>query len=232
MNKWILSALALGACSVTYASSPTLGQFNKEIERIGAMILSGQLGLPQDEILRTSDRYDRSVYDLAPLYSIQRQTRRSSDEIWRLRQSGLGWGQIAQRLGMHPGTFNKMRVRGEFDNDWRWDDIMRDRYGWSDSQIRERRKRGDRWTVLFQEAETRKKSGKGMKGHDDHGSMGHKSTTHGKSGTKSHGGGSTKGGGPGKGHGKGGGHDDHGNAGTHGKSGDHGKGNGKGKGKG
>lgn len=30
-------------------------------------------------------------------------------EVMRLRQQKMGWGQIAHKLGIHPGTFNKLR---------------------------------------------------------------------------------------------------------------------------
>jgi hypothetical protein len=235
MRKWFLTALALGACTLSNASAIPPGQLNSEIEQIGAAILAEKMGIPIDQILGDSRRYDESVYDMAPMYSIRRETHRSTDEIWRLREQGMGWGNIAKRLGMHPGTFNKMRVRGEFDNDWRWDEELHNRYGWSTTEISKRRKSGARWGTLFMEAERKRKGGKSSskgtlhkstdnhrggntktkvehgKGHSktevQHG-KGHMKTSGGGSGkVKTKGGGSTHGGGSGKGggNGKGGG---------------------------
>lgn len=53
---------------------------------------------------------------------VANQCGRRVEDVHALRRKGLGWGQVAQRLGMHPGTFNKMRQAGAFDQGgfWPW----------------------------------------------------------------------------------------------------------------
>jgi len=47
------------------------------------------------------------------------------DSVITLRQQGLGWGQVAHRLGIQPGVFNQLRVRilgpGGKKEGWRWE---------------------------------------------------------------------------------------------------------------
>jgi uncharacterized protein YoaH (UPF0181 family) len=105
-------------------------------ERLGGVLIARQLGIDPGLVFDTRIRYNQSVYDLAPVYSMHRHSRRDIEHIWRLRSSGMGWGQIAQEIGMHPGTFNQLRNQGAFDRDRIWHTTYTSRYGLTAEQIR------------------------------------------------------------------------------------------------
>ncbi len=112
------------------------------IQELAAKLLGDKFGIPIDQILSLSGSSHQDVYELAPVYSLSKQTHRPANEVWRLRQEGLGWGQVAHKLGMHPGTFNKMRNAGSFDRDRIWGSIYQNRYGASSTDIAAIRRRG------------------------------------------------------------------------------------------
>jgi hypothetical protein len=82
---------------------------------------------------------------LGAIYA-NRYGRASWDDIYRMRRDGMGWGQIAHAIGMHPGQFNKMRKNNRWANDRdMFDDIWRDRFdrkGTRNSDIDWARSRG------------------------------------------------------------------------------------------
>lgn len=47
----------------------------------------------------------------------------------------MGWGEIAKEIGMHPGTFNKLRKQGYFDREEFWDDVVHRRYDYRESDL-------------------------------------------------------------------------------------------------
>lgn len=113
------------------------------MERIAAGILADRFGINREDVFGI--RRDRTdVFDLGPTLSMSRYGNASANEVQRLRASGMGWGEIAKRIGMHPGTFNKLRNQGYFDREPFWDDVYRRRYGMRQDEIDGIRRRGGR----------------------------------------------------------------------------------------
>lgn len=118
------------------------------VERLGVALLSKQLGIDPELVLGTCRTNRVTVYEYAPVFVLYKSSKRNPNEIMRLRRSGLGWGEIAKRLGMHPGTFNQMRVRGDFETDRYWSSVVRDRCALSDREIFRLRSNGLDWPEL------------------------------------------------------------------------------------
>lgn len=112
------------------------------LEKIAATVLADQFGIDTRDVIVMRDRSGGSIYDLSPYYEMSYYGRSSPSSIWALRNQGLGWGQVAQRIGMHPGTFNKLRKNGAFDRDRFWTDRYRTRFGVTDQQITVLRRSG------------------------------------------------------------------------------------------
>ncbi|MGI8923211.1 MAG: hypothetical protein ACR2HJ_04080 [Fimbriimonadales bacterium] len=71
--------------------------------------LSRGFNLDPSVVLDTRSRFGMHDDDLISALYFRRNSRRSMDDIYRMRDSGMGWGEIAHEIGMHPGEFNKMR---------------------------------------------------------------------------------------------------------------------------
>ncbi|MBX3119251.1 MAG: hypothetical protein KF784_09310 [Fimbriimonadaceae bacterium] len=112
------------------------------LEKILTGVLADRYGFSTTEIskVRTDSKY--SVFDLASIISGSRRMNTTPDRVWRLRQQGLGWGQIAHELRIHPGDFNKMRNAGYFDSDRVWRDVFRQRFGTKHDDYDRMRKSG------------------------------------------------------------------------------------------
>jgi hypothetical protein len=102
--------------------------------RIGyddAVILGGlarDFGLTDRNIFDIQSQYGYRDNDLLSALYLNRQGRASWGDIDKMRRSGMGWGQIAHSIGMHPGDFNKMRKKDRWDSDRdMFDDLWRDR---------------------------------------------------------------------------------------------------------
>ena len=127
---------------LTLVAAPSVSRAQLPLEEIAVTLLADRFGVDPAQIVGFLDRSDLSVFEAAPYYSTSYYTDDPVDEVWRLREQGLGWGQVAQRLGMHPGTFNKLRKSGAFDRDEIWESIYEDRYGVRESDIDLIRRRG------------------------------------------------------------------------------------------
>jgi hypothetical protein len=133
------SSLVLVA-ALTIAPSFVLGQ--SSLERIATEILADRFDISLDKVLGVRRETREDVWDLGPVFSMSRYGNRDANEVQRLRASGMGWGQIAKKIGMHPGTFNKLRNQGYFDRDPFWDGVIRRRYSVRQDDINVIRKRG------------------------------------------------------------------------------------------
>jgi len=71
--------------------------------------LSRGFNLDPSVVLDTRSRFGMHDDDLISALYFRRNSRLSIDDIYRMRDSGMGWGEIAKEIGMHPGEFNKMR---------------------------------------------------------------------------------------------------------------------------
>jgi hypothetical protein len=105
-----------------------MGQFGVGYEE--AVILGGlarDFGLTDRNIFDIRSQYGYRNDDLLSALYLNRYGKASWTDIDRMRRSGMGWGQIAHAIGMHPGQFNKMRKdRWNSDRDM-YDDLWRDR---------------------------------------------------------------------------------------------------------
>jgi hypothetical protein len=131
------------AASACLGNDPTSWQ-----EGLGISIVAGNLRISATYVRDTSAKLRVSVFELAPCYAFHARTGCRTDEVWKLRRAGLGWGEIAHRLGVHPGTFNKLRKQGLFDNDRFWRDAVCSRYKVPDSDVNDLRKRGYSWMEI------------------------------------------------------------------------------------
>lgn len=220
MGTAVAALCLLGVCSSARASDVSLSAIvqahNLSVpEAAAAVLIADALGLDATIVIQTGKRSGAPLIEMGPAFVLGRECRCSADKVWKLRRSGLGWGQVAHKLGMHPGTFNKMRVKGDFDQ-WAWNDMMRRSYRLQPADLvvfqRNGMRRGDVIAAVvvskgdkrrFDEAVGSWKSDKSwksaMKGKSDevHGQGNSKSPGKGKG----HGNGGSQG--QGKGHGKG-----------------------------
>ncbi len=128
--------------TLTIAPAFVHGQSN--LEKIAAELLADRFGISLDKVLGIRRETREDVWDLGPVVSMSRYGNRDANEVQRLRASGMGWGEIAKQIGMHPGTFNKLRNQGYFDREPFWDDVIRRRYNVRQDDINVIRKRGGR----------------------------------------------------------------------------------------
>lgn len=112
------------------------------LEKIATTVLADKFGIDNREVIVLRERTGGTVYDLAPYYEMSHYGRTSPSRVYELRRSGLGWGQVAHKIGMHPGTFNKLRKQGAFDRDRFWTNNYRDRFGVQEQQITVLRRSG------------------------------------------------------------------------------------------
>jgi hypothetical protein len=159
MNIKNLLLATVGAAVLAVPAQSQAQIDRRTIESIGAMILAERLGLDPGMILGSQQRTGASVYELAPAFALHRQARsHQPHDIWAMRNRGMGWGQIAQELGIHPGTFNKMRVAGDFDTNHIWRDGVRNGLYLEEASVSRLRNMGMSWqdisvaTVLARES--------------------------------------------------------------------------------
>ncbi len=134
------SVLTAALCSML--AIPAMSRAENPLDQIALKLLGEKFGIDSKQATGFLGRSNVNVYDAAPLYSTSHHTHHPVEEVQDLRQQGLGWGQIAQRLGMHPGTFNKLRKSGAFDRDAIWGSIYKERYGVRESDLAAIRRRG------------------------------------------------------------------------------------------
>ncbi len=107
---------------------PSVSHAETLLERIATSVLADKFGIDTREINIFQQQTRQPVYDLAPYYEGSHYFNRDPRTVWKLRQSGMGWGQIAQKVGMQPGAFNKLRNSGAFDRDRFWTDTYSNRF--------------------------------------------------------------------------------------------------------
>ncbi|MBI5708068.1 MAG: hypothetical protein HZC36_13890 [Armatimonadetes bacterium] len=97
--------------------------------KIAAEILAAKFGAQLPDVLNLGASSGLSMANLAPIYSMSAKGNTKAETVWRLRQEGLGWGQVAHRIGMQPGRFNKLRRAGAFDSGRIWSSALGSRFG-------------------------------------------------------------------------------------------------------
>lgn len=130
--------------SIFIIALPTSVHADTLLEKIATQLLADRFAINTKDILGLQRESRADVWDLGPIYSMSRYGDSNPSDVQRLRASGMGWGEIAHKIGMQPGTFNKLRKKGYFDRDPFWDDICRRRYGVRQDEITSIRRRGAR----------------------------------------------------------------------------------------
>ena len=136
-NKILGFGIAAGLLAISASA-----RADSVIERIAMAVLAEKFGIDTREIVTLQQQTRLPVYELSPILEGSYYFKQRPATVWQLREQGLGWGQIAQRVGMHPGTFNKLRNQGAFDRDRFWSTAYHDRFGTPNTQISVVRQRG------------------------------------------------------------------------------------------
>ena len=133
MKKIAILALATMAAIPAFSQSfvdKLMGQYRVDVD--DAILLGGlarDFGLDDSTIFDVRNRYGYNDNELMSALYLNRYGRTSWDDIYRMRRNGMGWGQIAHAVGMHPGDFNKARKNQQWSSDRdMFDDIWRDRF--------------------------------------------------------------------------------------------------------
>lgn len=98
-------------------------------------------------VTKVEPLYPRYGFDkTAMLLALSRESGHSIASIDRDRSRGIGWGQVAHRLGVHPGTFNQQRVWAKKHDQTvaagYGDSVLARYYGMTPATIRDYRARG------------------------------------------------------------------------------------------
>ena len=112
------------------------------LQKIATVVLADKFGIDTRAVNVFQQQTGQPVFELAPYYEGAHYFNRDPSTVWKLRQSGMGWGQIANKVGMHPGTFNKLRNQGAFDRDQFWTKTCRDRFDTPTDRISTMRRNG------------------------------------------------------------------------------------------
>lgn len=119
-------------------------------EAAAALLLAKVLDVDMTMVISTRKETAMPVFFLAPAVVIAKVGKKDLKEIVKMRSKGHGWGVIAHRLGIHPGTFNQQRVAlsklsddeliGEV-----WLSVLRQSFSVPASQIVKLRQKGLGW---------------------------------------------------------------------------------------
>lgn len=119
-------------------------QFNlSPTEAAAAAMIANALHLGPSTVIKASQRTGQSLVTLGPAFVMARQSHRSVDDVWQIRKTHKGWGEVAHELGIQPGTFNKMRRNGDFHRAC-WADMVQRRYRIGPTAIASMERRGMR----------------------------------------------------------------------------------------
>jgi hypothetical protein len=98
------------------------------LEAAAAIVIGDALGLKVDVLVRTSRDTKESFGVLGPAIVISRNSGHDLGHVLKNKPKGEGWGNVAKRLGMHPGDFNKMRVQGGSFEAMCWMNMLNTKY--------------------------------------------------------------------------------------------------------
>jgi hypothetical protein len=125
----LASAVAVPAMSQSFADK-LMNQYRVGYDE--AVLLGGlarDFGLTDRNIFDIRSQYGYRNDDMLSALYLNRYGRASWGDIDRMRRSGMGWGEIAHAIGMHPGEVNKMRKEQRWNSDREMaDDLWRDRF--------------------------------------------------------------------------------------------------------
>ena len=138
-------AVCLLAPSLVRADDELIGHimrsFKLDASNAAAVaLISDSIGLSPNEIVSMGRRTGVSPLEYGPAVIYSHRTLEPFDEVWAKRKRG--WGEIAHSIGMHPGTFNKLRRQGHSVDEIIWMDTCKRHYGINDADYRSWRSRG------------------------------------------------------------------------------------------
>jgi hypothetical protein len=147
MNIKKLAIGAVAALGITAAPTQASAQIDKDlIQQIAIMLLAEKLGIDSGGILGALGGSGASIFDMAPAFALQQYApQTSADQIWRLRQSGLPWDQVATRAGVPSDRYVQLRNSGALDRNVVWRDTYRSELNLSQAQIDRMRAMGLNW---------------------------------------------------------------------------------------
>ena len=103
-------------------------------------LISDSIGLSPNEIVSMGRDTGVSPLEYGPAVIYSHRTLEPFDRVWARRKQG--WGEIAHSIGMHPGTFNKLRKQGYSVDEIIWMNQCQRHYGINDTDYRSWRNRG------------------------------------------------------------------------------------------
>lgn len=163
MNLKKLAFAALAAVGMVSAPAKANAQFDSgAIETVAAMLLAEKLGL--DPMMVTGllgQTGGGSLFDLAPAVALQGQAPRGSlDDIIDLRNQGLGWDVVANRTGVQPTAYRRLRNNGELDNNSIWRSTVVDELNVPSSSVTRLRNMGFSWRDIVSTVLVSRESGR------------------------------------------------------------------------
>jgi hypothetical protein len=112
------------------------------LEAAAAIVIGDALGFKVDALVMSHKSSNDSFAILGPAIVISKNTGHSLDYVLKNKPKGEGWGNVAKKLGMHPGTFNKMRAKGgSFENQC-WMNMLYTKYRFPESEYVRVQKQG------------------------------------------------------------------------------------------
>ncbi|MCH8978182.1 MAG: hypothetical protein IH945_02935 [Armatimonadetes bacterium] len=111
-------------------------------EAAAGILIGKSLGLDLDFLIDQGHRHHQPIIVIGPALIISRDTGHDLGYVLRHKPKGKGWGQVAKEMGMHPGTFNKMRKQGVSFESMVWMNMLGERYHFSDRDYKRYRREG------------------------------------------------------------------------------------------
>ncbi|HXH60517.1 MAG TPA: hypothetical protein VNI20_04095 [Fimbriimonadaceae bacterium] len=147
MKRAALLIAAFGLFSTSFAQESlvkgVMGQFElSPTEAAMAIVVADALGMKVDAVVRISNDHDEPFSIIGPALIIGKYTHHDVGYVLRHRGNGKAWGNVAKELGMHPGDFNKMRVKGESFESGIWINLLSTRYGMKSGDYSRNKQKG------------------------------------------------------------------------------------------
>ncbi len=112
------------------------------IEAAAAVVIADALGIKINALVTTSRNTREPFSVLGPALVISRNSDRDLAYVLKHKPKGQGWGNVAKNMGMHPGTFNKMRVQGGSFDSMCWKNMVNTKYNFPEKDYDRARKQG------------------------------------------------------------------------------------------
>jgi hypothetical protein len=154
MNLKKLAIGAVAALGITAAPVQASAQIDNDmIQQIAIMLLADKLGIDAGGILGALGGSSANVFDMAPAIAMQQYApQTSAEQIWRLRQSGLPWDQVATRAGVPADRYVVLRNSGNLDRNTLWRNTYQSRLNLSTGTINNLRRMGLSWDDIAKAA--------------------------------------------------------------------------------